>query len=284
MNQSLALKYSPRRIADFIGLAAQKAMLSKFAAAPYSSAWLLIGNPGTGKSTLAMVVAETIRTKIGCAIHHLKSAESGVPDIEKLVLDSQMAPMLGGRWHVAVVEEAGSMGPAAQKAWLSVLDPTGMPEDLIILFTANPYVIAANGRVTPHGLKDRFLSRVRTLQFAEPSDEDLAAFLKRVHGLETGKPAKGKPKLPDFTAIAHASRGNIREALNTLEMEILVPGSFVIAPQTAIPFHQNVVSIQQTANGEHPPGCPCKERRCSAKRAWVTMHDPAWVPPAQKRG
>ena len=271
-------KYQPRKVADFIGLAAPKALLSKLIADPYSSAWLLMGGPGTGKSTIAMTAAEQIRDQHGCAIHHMKSADCTVDAIEKLVYDCQMTPMQGGRWHVAIVEEAGSMGPAAQKAWLSVLDTTGMPSDAIFLFTANPYVIGANGRITPHALKDRFLDRVRTLNFTEPSPEDMAAFLERIWLEETKAPTstitrKGKSpsrSQPDFKAIAESSR-NIRSALMQLETELLVPGSFVPAPIAKSPIILAPKMPPESSNHHAQPteNEELRQRRSeAAKRAW----------------
>jgi replication-associated recombination protein RarA len=260
--EALVTKYAPRQIADFIGLAPVKAIMTAFIRDPYSAAFLMMGSPGTGKSSLAMCVAETIRTKHGCAIHHMKSADSSVDAIEKLIHDCQMAPMLGGRWHVAIIEEAGSIGPAAQKAWLSELD--SLPPDAIVLFTANPFVIGANGRITPHALKDRFLSRVRTLNFTEPSIEEMVDFLEKVWQFETPHGRRGfrhngkAVSPPDFTAIARAAAGNIRSALMTLETEILVPGSFVEPPKpVSVPIQSrgnavNVVSIGRT-NACHTP-------------------------------
>ena len=257
-------KYQPRKVADFIGLAAPKALLSKLIADPYSSAWLLMGGPGTGKSTIAMTAAEQIRDQHGCAIHHMKSADCTVDAIEKLVYDCQMTPMQGGRWHVAIVEEAGSMGPAAQKAWLSVLDTTGMPSDAIFLFTANPYVIGANGRITPHALKDRFLDRVRTLTFTEPSLDDMTAFLKKLWK------AEGGGKQPDLKAIAESSR-NIRAALMQLETELLVPGSFVPAPIAKSPIILATKKAPESSNHHAQPteNEELRQRRSeAAKRAW----------------
>jgi DNA polymerase III gamma/tau subunit len=59
--QSLAEKYRPKAIAEFIGLEKPKRILSKFAAQPYPSAWLFVGPSGVGKTRMAQALCEQIR-------------------------------------------------------------------------------------------------------------------------------------------------------------------------------------------------------------------------------
>ena len=70
--QSLAEKYRPRTIAEFIGLEKPKKILGKFAAKPYPSAWLFVGPPGVGKTSMALALA----SQIGAELHHLPSASA----------------------------------------------------------------------------------------------------------------------------------------------------------------------------------------------------------------
>jgi len=50
--QSLAEKYRPRTIAEFVGLDKPKRILAKFAVQPYPSAWLFVGPSGVGKTSM----------------------------------------------------------------------------------------------------------------------------------------------------------------------------------------------------------------------------------------
>jgi len=49
---------------EFVGLDKPKRILSKFADAPYPSAWLFVGSSGTGKTTMALAFCEAIRARI----------------------------------------------------------------------------------------------------------------------------------------------------------------------------------------------------------------------------
>ena len=59
--QSLAEKYRPKGIADFVGLEKPKRILVKFAVQPYPSAWLFVGPSGVGKTSMAQALCAQIR-------------------------------------------------------------------------------------------------------------------------------------------------------------------------------------------------------------------------------
>ena len=65
--QQLAEKYRPLRIAEFAGLEKQRKILSKLAANPYPSAWLFVGPPGIGKTSMALAVAAAVSLSGVCA-------------------------------------------------------------------------------------------------------------------------------------------------------------------------------------------------------------------------
>ena len=67
--QSLAEKYRPVRIADFIGLERPKKILSAFCKGPASGAWLFVGPSGVGKSTMALALA----TELAAELHKIPS-------------------------------------------------------------------------------------------------------------------------------------------------------------------------------------------------------------------
>jgi DNA polymerase III delta prime subunit len=88
---SLAEKYRPRAIADFVGLDKPKRILAKFAANPYASAWLFTGPPGIGKTTMALAVAETLHAEL----HHTPSQQCCIGNVEDVMRQCWYVPQSG---------------------------------------------------------------------------------------------------------------------------------------------------------------------------------------------
>lgn len=201
--QSLADKYRPRTIADFIGIEKPRKVMAAFCNAPRPSAWRFIGASGVGKTSLALAVA----TQLEAEFHHIPSQKCTAQAIDDTVRLCWYLPRKRDGFHMILVDEADRMSPAAQLSLLSKLDATDPPPQTIWIFTAN----------TDKGLEDRFLSRTHPLEFSNYGmREALAVFLAKVWHLETGLETG-----PDFTRMAKDSTNNVRDALMALEVEIL---------------------------------------------------------------
>jgi replication-associated recombination protein RarA len=200
--QPLVERYRPRTIADFIGLRKTKKILRVFAGRPYPSAWLFLGYSGVGKTTMALA----LKDEIGAELHHIASRACDLETVNEITRVCWYIPKT---FHLVLVDEADEMTVAAQDAFLSKLDATAWPPKTIFIFTAN----------SPERLADRFLSRCRTLIFEPKSFKTaLPKFLRKVYKAEGGN---GSYQLA-FEEIAQNSEYNVRDALNALEVELMV--------------------------------------------------------------
>jgi DNA polymerase III gamma/tau subunit len=201
--QSLAEKYRPVRIADFIGLERPKKILSAFCKRPASGAWLFAGPSGVGKSTMALALAG----ELGAELHTIPSQKCNAQNIDDTVRRCWYAPMTPGGFHVVLADEADQMTSAAQLALLSKLDSTDAGPSTIWIFTAND----------TERLERRFLSRCKVLEFSSYGlAGEIASYLDRVWHAEGGN-----GNAPDLARLVKESRNNIRDCLMRVETELL---------------------------------------------------------------
>jgi len=200
---SLAEKYRPQTIAEFVGLERPKKVLSAFSKRPTSGAWLFVGPSGVGKSTMALALAGEIQAEL----HKIPSQKCNAQTIEDTVRHCWYAPMTPGGFHVVLADEADQMTNAAQLALLSKLDCTDPAPNTIWIFTAND----------TERLERRFLSRCKTLEFSSYGLSDqIAAYLDKVWHAEGGN-----GNAPDLVRLAKDSRNNLRDCLMRLEVELM---------------------------------------------------------------
>ncbi len=199
--QSLTDKYRPRCIEDFAGLEKPKKILRKFAANPYPSAWLFVGPPGTGKTTMALALADLLSAEL----HHIPSQQCNVSAVEDVIRQCWYVPR--GKFHLVLVDEADRMSNAAQLQFLSKLDATAYPPQTIFVFTCN----------ATDTLEPRFLSRTRQLEFSSYGlASETITLLQAIWSLESNN-----ARAPAFAQIVKQSRNNVRDALMSLETELL---------------------------------------------------------------
>jgi replication-associated recombination protein RarA len=201
---SLSEKYRPHSFEDFVGLEKPKKVLAKFAASPFpNAAFLLVGPSGTGKTSMSLALCEAIRGEL----HHIPSQNCNLATLEDVVRQCHYVPR-NNTLHVVLVDEADQMTPAAQLAFLSKLDATNFPPQTVFIFTANDTT----------RLQDRFLSRCMVLQFSSHGmAKEAATLLERIWKQEAGE----TPETPNFLRMVQDSKNNVRDAVNSLQVELL---------------------------------------------------------------
>jgi replication-associated recombination protein RarA len=206
--ESLSDKYKPKQVAEFMQVFPRKVMLSLLAN-PKPSAWYFLGASGLGKTEMALAVANEMPAQL----HHIASKECDLERVRELKLAcnyvpyDMFSPERRCKMHVVIIDEADQMSPAAQLAFLSLLDATGFPPSTVFIFTGN----------STDGLEARFMSRVKLLPF---SKEGMAPRIVELLAAIWAQEAGSAPA-PNFTRIAKDSYNNVRDAINTLEVELM---------------------------------------------------------------
>lgn len=208
--QPLAARMRPQTLDEFVGqehIVGPGTLLRRAIEADRVSSMVLWGPPGTGKTTLAMIIAH-------CTHSHFASISAvmaGVSDIRQLVQEAKDRSGMYGQRTILLVDEIHRFNKAQQDALLPHVE-----DGTIILIgttTENPYfeVIGA------------LVSRSRIFQLKALTDEELATLLRRA----LADKERGLGRIPvqmDDDALlhlVHVAGGDARNALNALELAVI---------------------------------------------------------------
>jgi len=205
----LAARMRPRALDDFVGqedIVGPGRLLRRAIQADQLSSMTFWGPPGCGKTTLAMVIAQTTQSHF----ESISAVLAGVAKLRQVIKQAQDQRALYGRRTILLVDEIHRWNKAQQDALLPhVEDGTVI---LIGATTENPYfeVIAP------------LVSRSRVFQFKPLGDADVLALLRRA--LADSERGLGHiPTRADDEALAHlvyVAAGDARNALNALELAV----------------------------------------------------------------
>ena len=164
---------------------------------------ILWGNAGTGKTTIARVVANMV----GSRFVEINSTSSGVAECKKLFAEAKGELGLTGRKTIIFCDEIHRFSKSQQDVFLGPVE-AGIVT-LIGATTENPSFKVQNA----------LLSRCRTFTLSKLTEEDVTAILKRA--LEVEGPNYEPSELVDEELIRYLSSfadGDARTALNLLEL------------------------------------------------------------------
>ena len=206
----LAARMRPRTLDEFTGqehiVGPGRLLRRAIEADRLFSSLIFWGPPGTGKTTLAMIVANTTASHF----ETISAVLAGVADLRRVIKEAKDRRGMYGRRTILLVDEIHRWNRAQQDALLPHVEDGTIV--LIGVTTENPYfeVIAP------------LVSRSRVFQFKPLSDEEVVKILRSALGdSERGYGARAVQL--DDDALAHLVRiagGDARAALNALELAV----------------------------------------------------------------
>lgn len=272
----LADRMRPRSLNEFIGqkqIVGEGRLLRRAIEADRLTSSIFWGPPGTGKTTLASIVAETSKS----AFEKMNAVTSGVSDVrevlsraeDRLKLYGQATYLLLDECHRWSKAQSDSILPAIEKGTVRFIGST----------TENPMIA-----MTP-----AIVSRCRLFRF-EPltDDEVIKALNQAVSDPERGYGTQGVILEAEAARrIALSASGDVRSALNALEIAVLSTpvdrsGRIRITPEIADDSIQKPALRMDESCFYDMLSAFCKSLRGSdsdAALAWFARMDYAGVDP-----
>ena len=209
--QPLAARMRPRNLDEFVGqehLVGERGPLRRGVARGHLSSLLLWGPPGTGKTSLARLLA----AEIGAHFTSLSAVMSGVAEVRATIAEAQDRLNLQGTRSILFLDEIHRFNKAQQDALLPHVEDGTVT--LVGATTENPYF----------EVNAALLSRMRVWRLEPLTDDEVAIVVRRAladpdRGLAGPFGPAGGVGLSDaaFDHLVSLAGGDARAALNVLE-------------------------------------------------------------------
>ena len=209
LSKPLAYRVRPKSLEEFVGqehVVGKDKLLYRTIKADRLSSLILWGPPGCGKTSLAKVISETTKYKFT----KLNAVTSGVGDIKKAIEEADNPLLNPSGKCILFIDEIHRFNKLQQDALLPYVE-----DGTVILIgatTENPYF----------EVNKALISRSMVIKLEPLTKDDVFKVLKNALANKDGL-ASFNIKISDETleSIAEVSGGDVRTALNGLEVAVL---------------------------------------------------------------
>lgn len=208
-NEPLAYRMKPETLDDYVGqehILAKDKILYRTIKADRLSSIILWGPPGCGKTSLAKVISNTTKYKF----KKINAVTAGVSDIKSAIEEAKNIMFNPSGKCILFIDEIHRFNKLQQDALLPYVEKGTVI--LIGATTENPYF----------EVNKALISRSMVFQLHQLTDTNILELLKKSLNSEDGL-KEYNIKINDETLlkIAESSNGDVRTALNSLEVAVL---------------------------------------------------------------
>lgn len=225
-DQNIALyrKYRPESFGEVIGQEhIVRAISGSLKTGKIAHAYLLCGPRGTGKTTIARIIAKELNTSVNDIYEMDAASNRGIDDIREINDNIHTLPF-DSKYKIYILDEVHMFTKEAWNALLKTIEEP--PEHVIFILATTEF----------EKIPETIISRCQSFVFKKPTDVILSQVVTNVAKKEGYKLEEGGAEL-----IALLADGAFRDALGTLQKVISFSKDKVI----------NITEIEEITGAPH---------------------------------